>query len=91
MKDYWQIMEWISVKDRLPTESDGTVLVCMPNKYPYNEREPFIGARHDRRVRMAIYSQYSGTWHFSFGAVGRTAPEYWMPLPEPPKGGIKDD
>lgn len=25
------VPEWISVKDRLPIESDGTVLICFPN------------------------------------------------------------
>lgn len=41
--------DWISVEDRLPTESDGTVLVCMPDIFPYNQKEPIIKAKNDRR------------------------------------------
>ena len=77
---------WIPVTERLPEEADGTVLVCMPDKFPYNEREPFINAKHNQQVETATYSQYSDTWYFAMGAVSSTRPIAWMPLPEPWKG-----
>lgn len=79
--------EWISVKDRLPTESDGTVLVCFPDIFPYNSKEPFVNAKHNKRVQIATYSQYSKIWYIgSFSGVGGTEPTHWQPLPKPPKG-----
>lgn len=54
-----QAHDWISVKDRLPTESDGTVLICYPNQAPYNLMEPHINAKHDRRM----YAGMSGRAH----------------------------
>lgn len=78
--------KWISVKDRLPTESDGTVLVCYPNQAPYNLMEPHMNAKHDRRVATGCYSQHSRTWyHGDMRGVGGADPIAWMPLPEPPK------
>ena len=74
---------WIPVSERLPEEADGTVLVCMPNESPYNEREQFINAKHNQQVETAHYSQYSDTWYFAMGAVSETRPVAWMPLPEP--------
>ena len=77
---------WVSVKDRLPTESDGTVLVCYPNQAPYNLMEPHVNAKHDRRVATGCYSQYSSTWyHGDMRGVGGADPIAWMPLPEPMK------
>lgn len=52
--------EWIRVKDRLPTESDGMVLVCFPDVSPYNLPQPYVGCSISRRVRMGTYSEYSG-------------------------------
>jgi len=75
--------KWIPVTDRLPEEADGTVLVCMPDEPPYNEREPFIDSKHNRQVEVATYSQYSDTWYFAIGAVSSTRPIAWMPLPKP--------
>lgn len=74
--------EWISVKDRLPDPSDGTVLVCMPNQYPFNNKEPYPDAKHDQRVCTACYS--GERFIYAYGGVNPTEPEYWMPLPEPP-------
>ena len=53
---------WISVEDRLPEDGDGTVLVCSPDIEPYNLKEHFVNAKHDTRVKTAVYSEYSGTW-----------------------------
>lgn len=79
-------VEWILVSEAMPEESDGTVLVCMPNKFPYNEKEPFVNAKHNRQVETATYSQYSDTWHFKNGGVTSTRPIAWMRLPMPWRG-----
>lgn len=77
---------WISVKERLPEESDGTVLVCFPDVSPYNLKEPFTNAKHGRRIETAHYSQFSKTWYIGdMCGVGGEDPIYWKPLPEPPK------
>lgn len=79
-------MHWIDVNDSLPTESDGTVLVCMPNKSPYNIKEPYVNAKHDRRVITAWHTD-DDIWYYSggvgLGGVGRDKPTHWMPLPKP--------
>jgi hypothetical protein len=77
--------EWISVEDRLPTEADGTVLVCMPDVWPYNNKEPFVNAKHDCRVMEAHYSEFSNTWTYGMGSRSMDYnPTHWMPLPKPP-------
>ena len=74
----------ISVEDRLPTESDGTVLVCMPDLWPYNNKEPYVNAKHDCRVRVGHYSEHSNEWTYELGMKGRGyLPTHWMPLPDP--------
>lgn len=75
---------WISVNDRLPTESDGTVLVCMPDVSPYNLKEQYVNAKHNQRVIIARYSEHSNRWFFD-GSVSKDSPTHWMPLPEPPE------
>lgn len=80
------VQQWISIKDRMPTESDGTVLVCFPDMQPYHFREPYPDAKHDMRVRTAVYSQYNDRWYIGDAAgVSDIRPTHWMPLPEPPK------
>ena len=77
--------KWISVKDRLPSESYGTVLVCHADKFPYNDTEPFVNAMHDRRIVIGSYSEHTGTWYCNMGGTLHDI-THWMPLPEPPKG-----
>ena len=78
--------QWIKCSERLPEESDGTVLVCFPDEFPYSNKEPYVNAKHNRRVRTASYSQFNNTWYIGdFCAIGEVRPIAWMPLPEPPK------
>lgn len=79
--------DWIKCSERLPEESDGTVLVCFPDEFPYSDKEPYVNAKHNRRVRTASYSQFNNTWYIGdFNAIGKVRPIAWMPLPELPKG-----
>ena len=78
--------DWIKCSERLPEESDGTVLVCFPDEFPYSNKEPFVNAKHNQRVRISSYSQFNNTWYIGdFGAIGEVRPIAWMPLPEPPE------
>lgn len=78
--------DWIKCSERLPEESDGTVLVCFPDEFPYSNKEPYVNAKHNQRVRSASYSQFNNTWYIGdFCALGEVKPIAWMPLPEPPK------
>lgn len=53
--------QWIPCSERLPEESDGTVLVCFPDEFPYSNKEPYINAKHNQRVKTATYSQFNKT------------------------------
>lgn len=76
--------QWIPCSERLPEESDGTVLVCFPNEFPYSNKEPYINAKHNQRVKTASYSQFNKTWYIGdFGGIGEVRPIAWMPLPKP--------
>lgn len=76
--------QWIPCSERLPEESDGTVLVCFPDEFPYSNKEPYINAKHNQRVKTAYYSQFNKTWYIGdFGAIGEVRPIAWLPLPEP--------
>ena len=78
--------KWIKCSERLPEESDGTVLVCFPDEFPYSNKEPYVNAKHNQRVRTASYSQFNNTWYIGdFSAIGEVRPIAWMPLPEPPE------
>ena len=80
------VQEWISVKDHTPTEADGTVLVCLADVFPYNEKEPYIDAKHDRRITEANYSQFSKQWYKEGAIFTEGVVTHWMEKPEPPKG-----
>lgn len=78
--------DWIKCSERLPEESDGTVLVCFPDEFPYSNKEPYVNAKHNQRVRTASYSQFNNTWYIGdFCAIGEVRPIAWMLLPEPPE------
>ena len=80
------VQEWISVKDRTPTEADGTVLVCLADVFPYNEKEPYIDAKHDRRITEAHYSQFSKCWYKEGAVFPDGIVTHWMEKPKPQKG-----
>jgi hypothetical protein len=68
-------MEWISVKDKMPTESDNLILVT-------NGRHTEIVWMSDeeKAIKKPFAYDEHDTPLFSIGSV-----TYWMPLPEPPK------
>ena len=80
------VQEWISVKDHTPTEADGTVFVCLADVFPYNEKEPYIDAKHDRRITEANYSQLSKQWYKDGAIFTEGVVTHWMEKPQPPKG-----
>ena len=80
------VQEWISVKDHTPTEADGTVFVCLADVFPYNEKEPYIDAKHDRRITEANYSQFSKRWYKEGAILTEGVVTHWMPMPRSPKG-----
>ena len=80
------VQEWISVKERTPTEADGTVWVCLADVFPYNEKEPYIDAKHDRRITEAHYSQFSKRWYKEGAVFPDGVVTHWMEKPQPPKG-----
>ena len=80
------VQEWISVNERTPTEADGTVWVCLADVFPYNEKEPYIDAKHDRRITEAFYSQFSKRWYKDGAVFPDGVVTHWMEKPQPPKG-----
>ena len=80
------VQEWISVKDHTPTEADGTVWVYLADVFPYNEKEPYIDAKHDRRITEAKYSQFSKQWYKEGVIFPEGVVTHWMEKPQPPKG-----
>ena len=61
-------MDWIICEQKLPKESDGVVLISMPNG----------------EVKTGRYSEYSKRWYKGdMCGVGGDDPLAWMPLPKP--------
>jgi len=80
-----KVPEWIPVSERLPKEKDGKVLICMPDKSPHNQNQPFPGCEVSQRVTTGKYSEFSKRWYIGdMCGVGGDDPIAWMPLPEPP-------
>ena len=80
------VQEWISVKDRTPTEADGTVWVCLADVFPYNKKEPYPNAKHDGRITEAHYSEFSNKWYKDGAVFHDGIVTHWMEKPQPPKG-----
>ena len=83
--------KWIPCSERMPEEADGKVIICMPDQWPYNGKEQFHNAKHDKRVETACYSQHNDRWYFEGGAISKDRPVAWMPLPEPYEERKQDD
>ena len=82
------MVKWIYVSERLPKESDGKVLICYPDVFPYNDTQPYPGCTVSKRISTGIYSEYDNRWYKGdMCAVGPVDPIAWMPLPEPIEGG----
>lgn len=79
------VQRWISVTERTPSEADGTVWVCLADVFPYNEKEPYIDAKHDRRITEAFYSQFSKSWYKDGAVFPDGIVTHWMEKPQPPK------
>ena len=61
--------DWIFCSGKLPKETDGKVLICMP----------------DGEVMTGKYSEYDERWYKGdMCGIGGTEPIAWMPLPEAP-------
>jgi hypothetical protein len=88
--------EWVSVKDRLP-EKDGMYLCLYRNDdYPYNLYHCICD--YANNLQSADYGAFQGierNGFYDFGWVEEEREEmyyevsnieYWMPLPELPKG-----
>ena len=67
---------WISVKDQIPDDE----CLCFSSKY----HEMIIGYLYEDKVSASKYSAENNE-------VVLYDVTHWMPLPEPPKEGTKDD
>ena len=79
------LMNWISVKDRLP-DKPGRYMIfelitkpfhahnCLAYSYPYACCEPNI----------AYFNEYRKGWYFHSDSDMILTPTHWLPLPEPP-------
>ena len=79
------IPQWISVDERLPDKNEGLVLVCMPDEFPYNTKQPYPDVEQNERIGIAHYENCVKRWWMDGYKLGDTIPIAWMPLPEPPK------
>ena len=86
-----QQMRWIPVEERLP-EEEGTYIVCVDGEVKYDAYCMFEGVErwlcYDGRLNALYIDPYSSK-------LTREPPyprvTHWMPLPQPPKEGKKDD
>lgn len=69
--------QWISVKDRLPYDSDESVLVIANGK--------FRNITLDKAFELACYYKDDGWVLESYPDMENVRVTHWMPLPEPPK------
>lgn len=86
-------MEWISVRDRLPEEKEPVNILLQDGQVFRGEiRESILlpewwyyydAGDTDMDILGHIYSTGDGMWIHDNPVIA------WMPLPEPPKGGMK--
>ena len=74
------VSQWISVRDKLPDAPDKLVLVSATGKPQPNIK--LIDA-----VLLALYNAEDGWITEEYPEWENAVITYWMPIPEPPKGG----
>lgn len=72
--------KWISVKERLPELKESVLLY-------FNEGNMAVGYWFEKDENFTFWSAWTDNGWFSDCDC---EPLYWMPLPEPPKGGEKE-
>lgn len=73
------VLQWISVRDKLPDDPDNLVLVLATGK-PQSNIELIDG------VQLALYNAEDGWSIEAYPEWENATITYWMPIPEPPKG-----
>lgn len=86
---------WISVEDALP-EKDTDVIVCCygSDMILAHDGETMQDAvERTRRECVSVTVGFIGSdgWYGADWFPMMVSPTYWMPLPEPPKGGAEDE
>ena len=69
------VQEWISVKDRLP--EDGEYVVCIAKRNPFSRFMPMVARIEKNGWANPITEQYISEI------------THWIPMPQPPKGGMQ--
>ena len=70
--------EWISVKDRLPEDSNTEYLIYNPRPYYF----PLLTVAYYSLTKNSWISVESGTYYYDH-------PTHYMPLPAPPTENLK--
>ena len=74
-------MEWISVNERLPELPDQDWCSVMVN----TAQKGNIKSRPMIYERVIIRGKRVERWKYYWDRIADELPDYWMPLPEPPK------
>ena len=69
------VQEWISVEDRLP--EDGEYVVCIAKRNPFSRFMPMVARIEKNGWANPITEQYI------------SEVTHWIPMPQPPKGGMQ--
>lgn len=79
-------MEWIDVKDELPTMcEDVLTFSVVPDEEIYEDYSPIYVGFYENGTFYSTYDYYEANSYISLGYV-----THWMPLPEPPKNDFKE-
>ena len=71
------MMEWISVKDKLPEDGFSVLVYYERNAWPNRRNVPI------RKKEVGVGWQCDGKWHVD--GCSKVVGIAWMPLPKPPK------